>query len=200
MPALSFALATPDLHVIPAGLLERSQVPAGTEVEKLFWSKSVETLMNEFHDVKELGVAAAEEWIKGLEVRGTENRHDTWRWEKYAASGGVGQMQTLLYPGYQHKQPPQSLVGASAAMTLVGGSGRGLQQENQNAAFSAPPVNAVPGALRSLTSMSHSSRPSPPPIANMIKQPPPALTCRLLRHLALSLKAAWVVPEKKSRS
>jgi len=153
MPAVGFALVTPELHVVPAGLLERGQVPASTKVEKLFWSDDVDKLMHEFQGVKELGLAAAEEWIKGLETRGTKSRHDTWRWEKYASSGGVGQMRTLLYPGYQQKQLSQPVAAAPTASGPVAEPGLGFPQGASDAvAPSAPVANPLPGALRSLTS------------------------------------------------
>jgi hypothetical protein len=103
IPALPFVFSTPELHALSSSALERCQLPSNMQLTKLFWSDHVDRLKQELLSVRELGPAPAEEWLKGLAGRGTEQRQDFSRWEKYAISGGVGQMRTLLYPGYRPK-------------------------------------------------------------------------------------------------
>jgi hypothetical protein len=55
----------------------------------------VEEIKREFEDVKVMGSATAEEWIKGLEGRGKERRNDAARWERWEAGGGIVRIQTL---------------------------------------------------------------------------------------------------------
>ncbi len=116
LPALPFVLSTPDTHIIPSHVIERGQLPANTSLTKLFWSEDVENLKQEFLSVRDLGSSAAEEWLKGLEGRGVQRRHDYSRWEKFASSGGVLQLRTMLYPGYQ---PPRPLSRTGAASPLL---------------------------------------------------------------------------------
>lgn len=80
------------MHVIPPRAMQTGAVPPNTQVIKLFWSQHVEKIKAEFEHVKALGSAAAEEWIKGLEIRGKQALVDASRWEKWAGSGGVAQL------------------------------------------------------------------------------------------------------------
>ncbi|KAL8419407.1 hypothetical protein RB594_002582 [Gaeumannomyces avenae] len=106
MPAIPFVLLTDKLHVLSSSLAERGQLPKDAQLTKVFWRPGVESVKQEFLSVKGMGVATTEEWLKGLEVRGTEHQQDSSRWEKYAISGGITRMRRVLYPGYD----PKSLV------------------------------------------------------------------------------------------
>jgi hypothetical protein len=83
-----------DMHVIHPRAIQAGAVPPHIQVTKLFWSEHVEQIKLEFENVKALGSAAAEEWIKGLEIRGKQALADASRWEKWAGSGGMAQFQT----------------------------------------------------------------------------------------------------------
>jgi hypothetical protein len=103
MTALPFIFLTNELHVIPAATLQ-SGPPTGIQISKYFFKPHIEDLKQEFDDVKNMGSAAAEEWIKGLEGRGRERRNDALRWERWEASGGVGRMRDLGINGVQNPQ------------------------------------------------------------------------------------------------
>lgn len=94
MTALPFIFLTNDLHVIPAAILQ-SGAPTGIQISKHFFNPHIEELKQEFEEVKAIGYAAAEEWIKGLEGRGRERRNDALRWERWEVSGGVARMRDL---------------------------------------------------------------------------------------------------------
>ncbi len=152
IPALPFILLTSELHILPpAVLVERGSLPAGTAVTKFFWSAHLESLKQEFFSVKDLGPSVAEEWIKGLEGRGSEKRHDSSRWEKYAASAGVAQMRTLLYPGYQPKLVPLSPRTATPDSRLSGDVapkiGRSTTSTPEPTGFSFPPYAPISSDL-----------------------------------------------------
>ena len=99
MPALQFVFVTSNSCVVPLNVIERGQLPPSSILTKIFWSSDVESLREEFASVRELGAPAAEEWQKGLSKRGSDQRADITKWEKYADSGGVANMRTLLHPG-----------------------------------------------------------------------------------------------------
>lgn len=105
MPALPFIFMTQELQALSPTTLERGDLPPNTSLTKIFWSPDVESVTEEFEVVRKLGSAATEEWLKGLDGRRRERQNDSARWENWAASGAIIQMQTLLYPGYQ----PRSL-------------------------------------------------------------------------------------------
>ena len=95
LAALPFVFFTNELHVISPATLQSGQHPSGIQITKHFSNAQVEEIKREFEDVKAMGSATAEEWIKGLEGRGKERRNDAARWERWEAGGGIVRMQTL---------------------------------------------------------------------------------------------------------
>ncbi|KAG4294790.1 hypothetical protein FPRO06_01375 [Fusarium proliferatum] len=95
LPALPLVLVDADMHVIHPRAIQAGTVQPHIQVTKLFWSEHVEQIKLEFQKVKALGSAAAEEWIKGLEIRGKQALADASRWEKWASTGGMAQFQAL---------------------------------------------------------------------------------------------------------
>ncbi|PNP80271.1 hypothetical protein FNYG_06347 [Fusarium nygamai] len=93
LPALPPVLVDADMHVIHPRAIQAGTVPPHIQVTKIFWSEHVEQIKLEFENVKALGSAAAEEWIKGLEIRGKQALADASRWEKWASTGGMAQFQ-----------------------------------------------------------------------------------------------------------
>ncbi|KAF4976538.1 hypothetical protein FZEAL_6810 [Fusarium zealandicum] len=98
LPALPPILLTDHMHVITPRVLQTGVLPPDTQVTKFFWSEHIEQIKSEFEQVKVLGAAAAEEWIKGLEIRGKQALADASRWEKWDFAGGLGQVRTSLSP------------------------------------------------------------------------------------------------------
>lgn len=119
--ALPFVFLTQDLHAISPAAMERGQPPAVGPLQKLHWSAHVEDLKQEFLEVRVMGSATAEEWLKGLDGRGSERRIDASRWENWGtASGGLSQMRNVLYPG--HRPPaPASLPTRTTSVVHIPG-------------------------------------------------------------------------------
>jgi hypothetical protein len=92
MAALPFVFLTNELHVIPPSTLQSGQHPSAIQITKHFYKPQVEEIKREFEEVKAMGSATAEEWIKGLDGRGKERRNDAGRWERWEASGGLSKM------------------------------------------------------------------------------------------------------------
>ncbi|TLD33461.1 hypothetical protein PspLS_00453 [Pyricularia sp. CBS 133598] len=101
MVAIPFVLLTDRLDAYSASMAERGQLPKEAQYTKLFWKECVDRLKKEFLEVKALGMATTEEWLKGLEDRGVELRQDSSRWENYASSGGIDRLRSKLYIGYE---------------------------------------------------------------------------------------------------
>ncbi|CAK7236440.1 hypothetical protein SEUCBS140593_009621 [Sporothrix eucalyptigena] len=114
IPALQFVFVTSETCVVPLSAIERGLLPPSSSLTKLFWTSDVEKLREEFASVRELGAPAAEEWQKGLSTRGSDQRADVAKWEKYADSGGVANMLSLLYPGYKPQTAAQEVLVAPA--------------------------------------------------------------------------------------
>lgn len=95
MPALPFVFFTNELHILPPATLQNGQPPSTIQITKHFFQRQIEELNSEFSEVQSMGAATAEEWIKGLDERGKEQRNDAGRWEKWQASGGVARMRGL---------------------------------------------------------------------------------------------------------
>ncbi|KAI0379707.1 hypothetical protein F5Y04DRAFT_112926 [Hypomontagnella monticulosa] len=96
--ALPFVLVTSETVIISPDALQKGAVRPDLQVTKIYLSDHIEALKQEFLAVKSMGGATAEEWLKGLEARGKDLLSDSMRWEKWASTGGVAQIQTLLTP------------------------------------------------------------------------------------------------------
>lgn len=96
--ALPFTFITNEKHIISPDALQKGVFRPDMQVTKVYLSEHVEKLKQEFLSAKSMGGATAEEWLKGLEARGKELLNDSMRWEKWASTGGVAQMQTPTSP------------------------------------------------------------------------------------------------------
>ena len=94
MAALPFIFITNELHVIPAATLQNGNPPSTIQMTKHYFKPHIEAIKEEFNNVKSMGSATAEEWLKGLDDRGKERRNDAARWERWEASGGVMRMRS----------------------------------------------------------------------------------------------------------
>ncbi|KAI6358315.1 hypothetical protein MCOR25_007356 [Pyricularia grisea] len=128
MVAIPFVLLTDRLDAYSTTMAERGLLPKEAQYTKLFWKESVDRLKKEFLEVKALGMATTEEWLKGLEGRGVELQQDSSRWENYASSGGIDRLRSKLYIGYEPEAieisstsiPTQAHIsGSASAQTTV---------------------------------------------------------------------------------
>ena len=56
---------------------------------KRYYKPDVEEIKRLFETAKELGVASAEEWTKGLAHQGQQRLEDIIRWEQWDSKGGL---------------------------------------------------------------------------------------------------------------
>ncbi|KAK2736826.1 hypothetical protein FQN55_001415 [Onygenales sp. PD_40] len=89
IPSLPFAFFTPSMHFASSITLRSNNPPPGMALTKYFFKPHIADLRRKFEDVKSLGPATTEEWIKGLEDNGKEKLADAARLEQWEASGGL---------------------------------------------------------------------------------------------------------------
>ncbi|EEH43721.2 uncharacterized protein PADG_00010 [Paracoccidioides brasiliensis Pb18] len=89
IPSLPFAFFTPSMHFASSVTLRNNQPPTDMILTKYFYKPHVDDMRRKFEDVKSLGPAATEEWIKGLEGNGKDKLADVARLEQWEASGGL---------------------------------------------------------------------------------------------------------------
>lgn len=117
--------------------MQRGQPATTGPLTKLYWSAHVDELKQEFFRAKNLGPATAEEWLKGLDGRGSEWRNDFSRWENWAtANGGVRQMRGLLYPGYRPHTSINIVISDAEGKAPSAVRIPGLDSANQSGAVS----------------------------------------------------------------
>lgn len=87
VPGLPFAYFTPGMKYVSSVVFRNSSAPPG--LTKCFFRPDIEEMKRKFEEVKSLGSATAEEWIKGLEDNGKQRVSDAARLEQWEMSGGL---------------------------------------------------------------------------------------------------------------
>ena len=87
---------------------------------KRYYKPDVEEIKRQFETAKELGVASAEEWTKGLAHQGQQCLEDTIRWEQWDSKGGLKNVNSRPSPKpilsnvrgetYSDRSTPQSMA------------------------------------------------------------------------------------------
>lgn len=149
LSALPLILFTNELHVVASTSVHPGQhPPSSMQVTKYYLKSDVEAIKKENVSIKELGHAAAEEWVKGLGDKGKAKRLDIARWERWEASGGLQRIlkdEPDIIPGAFPPTQPTSLPPRPA--TFHGYSGFG-QPPHAGGAYAPPPgVVGQTGAL-----------------------------------------------------
>ena len=67
---MPYVFLTNDRSYVPAYMLQTLSIPADVEIAKYFYRPHVEEISKELNQALALGSAAAEEWSKGLDIRG----------------------------------------------------------------------------------------------------------------------------------
>lgn len=149
LSALPLILFTNELHVVASTSVQPGQhPPSRIQVTKYYLKSDVEGIKKENIKIKELGNAAAEEWVKGLSERGKAKRLDIARWERWEASGGLQRIlkdEPDIIPGTFPSAQPTSLPPRPA--TFHGYSGFGQPPHAGSAYAPAPGVVGQPGVL-----------------------------------------------------
>lgn len=125
VPALSFAFVTPTMHFIPSVNLRSHQPPPGLVMTKHYYKPQIDELKCKFEEVKALGLATVEEWIKGLESKGKERLADSSRWEQWESNGGLRTVRATR--SHDQEKYPQRISpiksGNKALSSMETGSG-----------------------------------------------------------------------------
>ncbi|RMZ04872.1 hypothetical protein D0860_06188 [Hortaea werneckii] len=88
---LPYAFRTPDLHFVPEMTRQLpGGIPSHLRVAKVHYQADVQTIQEEYEDVKGYGEGTAEEWRKGLVTKGKEAMADAARWEKWESQIRLG--------------------------------------------------------------------------------------------------------------
>lgn len=157
MAALPFVFLTSDLHVISPTALENGQLPPDVKIAKHFLKNHVEEIKQEFFEVKSMGSAAAEEWLKGLEDRGKQRRNDAARWVRWEASGGLKRSRDIGSHGIQgHTVQVESSSAAPAPPVSVN---MALPSSNAIPVFQSGDVMQEPGHTPNQTQLSKGPQP-----------------------------------------
>lgn len=127
LPALPFAFLTQSMHLVLSTTLRSNSPPAGLQLTKFFFKPHIDALKQKFEDVKALGPAAAEEWVKGLEQGGRDKLSDAARWEQWEANAGF---QTLREPPESNHPGPQLAAQTVPKATTDYGSERSTSVPN----------------------------------------------------------------------
>ncbi|KAH7370759.1 hypothetical protein BKA65DRAFT_562688 [Rhexocercosporidium sp. MPI-PUGE-AT-0058] len=139
MAALPFIFVTNELHVLSSAILQNGTHPTSLQITKSFFNFQVDEIKKEFEEVKSMGSATAEEWLKGLEGRGKELRLDAARWERWEASGGIARM---LDSVTQAQNTPKTV---SAPTTMMRPSNGNLPPHpGNNSLFSTNQTSQLP--------------------------------------------------------
>lgn len=122
MPALPLTYLTNELHVVPSVLLQTGP-PAGVQISKYFYKPQVDQIKTEYLQVKNMGSATLDEWLKGLEARGKQAKTDALRWERWETKGGIQKM----------RQPDDEAEAKNPTATVSAG--------DHNSKLSGPSMN-----------------------------------------------------------
>lgn len=149
IPALPSVLLNGDTTIVSPGALQNAQGHGDVKLTKLFFTRHVEELQDEFVTVKAMGLATAEEWLKGLEDRGKELRGDSSRWERWEFVGGIAQMRKMQCQA--QVEPPQNSRhdrAPLAASNEVSHDGKAQSPPGQSIpVYTTPPADAHPKSV-----------------------------------------------------
>lgn len=119
IPALPFCLATPSLDIISSVALRSNPLSSDLEITKYYYTPHITKLLRDLEEVKTLGYAAVEEWIKGQEVEGKRKMSDTERWEQWEAGGGLLAVRREG-PHFPDRYEPPLNLGSALGTTSAG--------------------------------------------------------------------------------
>lgn len=117
LAALPFIFLTNELHVLAPSTLQSGQPPPGIQVVKHFSISQIDAIKLKFEEVKALGGATAEEWLKGLDGQGQDRKTDAARWERWETQGGVTRMRNL-----EAAEAASRLLRAASARNAIASS------------------------------------------------------------------------------
>ncbi|MCJ1308839.1 hypothetical protein MMC25_002494 [Agyrium rufum] len=86
-------------HLVASNILRSQSQPGDIQLTKVFYKPQIEVMKNRVqHVIREVGTAAADEWIKGLDKEGRSKAEDVLRWENWEAKGGLEKVNARPQP------------------------------------------------------------------------------------------------------
>ncbi|KAI6835137.1 hypothetical protein KC340_g5643 [Hortaea werneckii] len=169
---LPYAFRTPDLHFVPEMTRQLpGGIPSHLRVAKVHYQADVQTIQEEYEDVKGYGEGTAEEWRKGLVTKGKEAMADAARWEKWESQIRLGADLPHALREYDLASFPkyvEETQGKSAAPNddVSGAPLRSLATTKGGLASLPQPVHAFQNGYGAPLQPAHSSH-FPPPLPHM---------------------------------
>lgn len=123
LQGLPFAFVSETCHYIGHNVLRSITAPPVLRMTKRYYKPDVEEIKRQLETAKELGVASAEEWTKGLAHRGQQYLEDIVRWEQWDCKGGLQYVNSRPNPKavtssaksepYSDRSTPQSMAAST---------------------------------------------------------------------------------------
>lgn len=120
-------------------------IPSHLRVAKVYYTPDIQSIVEEFNEIKGYGEGTADEWQKGLGNRGKEKMADAARWERWeqqvrgtGQSGygyGAGHVQVDLgsvLREYDLPSFPRFVEGKSATGNMLANGVNGAAQQGTN--------------------------------------------------------------------
>lgn len=127
---LPFAIFTSNWDYVLGTSLQNADPPSNLQLIKYYFLPQVDELQNQLQYVQTLGLAATEEWYKGLEDRGSHLNSDAARFEKCELQGTFtrlsqsrGQVHCPSSAASEAVQNPISVTLPTHKQTPAGSSG-----------------------------------------------------------------------------
>ena len=106
---LSYAYMTNDLDYVNTMIVKSGCSPE-SPLTKWYLRSDALALASTGDQVQDLGIAAVEEWYKGLAGPGTERMSDAARFERYEISGGLTRLLSSFYESVRESKTMGSIV------------------------------------------------------------------------------------------
>ncbi|EXJ86947.1 hypothetical protein A1O3_03901 [Capronia epimyces CBS 606.96] len=87
LPGLPFAIFTPSLDYVPSLTLRQMSPPSGLQLTKFYFKPQLEELQRRRDSTRAFGIAALEEWYKGLEDSGQQHNASATRFDQWELQG-----------------------------------------------------------------------------------------------------------------
>ena len=96
LSALPFVFMTSEDNVILPNTLQNLTLPSDFQMPtKRFYRPHVEAIQRQFEEVKSMGGATVEEWMKGLEAIGQRRQSDATRWDRWESRASPAHRRAL---------------------------------------------------------------------------------------------------------
>ncbi|KZF23833.1 hypothetical protein L228DRAFT_124952 [Xylona heveae TC161] len=163
LPALPFVLFAQTENVILSVTLQNGTPPSSLQMTKYFYKPHIEEIRRRFDEVKSLGQAAAEEWMKGLEGNGREHVNDASRWERWEMKSGFRDLNAQI-DRFNYPQEARGNLGLPLLVATHFSPANSPLDSTPSMAEQVIPEGLVQDPLRTAASASTLHSPTIPPL------------------------------------